>query len=468
MMVSNRRAFLREAAGAAFAWSAAAEPYSARPGEPVFLLEGSTVEDSWGVRRKLNPPLKSPRNPLITKTGGWEGSGPYVYGTVLYDEREKLYRCWYTVYHDREYRQKLYGSYLTCLATSQDGYTWRKPELGLVEWRGSRKNNLVQLGRKYVGAITVVPVPAGSGAPGRFLAVYIDSPGVCLAYSDDGATWREHPGNPIEPHHSDTHNSIVYDPVRRKWLVHLRPPLYAGPWKRRIALMESDDLRNWTRPRIVLAPDEEDPPEFYGMPVFRRGNLFFGLLQIFDQSLGSIEIELVLSADGRNWQRVPPRERVLRRGGPDEFDRGMVLTASSPVIVGDEMRLYYGGTKVDHRQETPDDVAVSAIGMAAIRLDRFYGVTAGEKEPGFVLTRPVLLDGNGLVLNASAEGRIRAALLDTEGKELPGFGFNDCLPVRGDSLRHRVVWREKTFPEQNLLRVKLQLEQASVYAMYAG
>ena len=157
----------------------------------------------------------------------------------------------------------------------------------------------------------------------------------------------------------------------------------------------------------------------------------------------------------------------LKRGAPGEFDAGMITTAGSPVIVEGEMRLYYGGWKVDHRQQMPADVALASIGMASVPVDRFYGVTADQpNEPGSVLTRPLLLKGNGLELNARAEGEIRIALLDAAGKELPGFGLADSVPARGDGIRQAVAWRQKRFPEEKLLRVKLQLERATVYALY--
>jgi hypothetical protein len=415
----------------------------------------------------LTPLVKSPRNPIITKTGAWEGSGPYVYGSVLYDPEDKLFKCWYTVYHDTEYRKRQPGSYMGCFATSKDGYAWDKPELGLVDWRGSRRNNFVSLGRKYVHALMVTLAPPESGVRGRFVGVYLDEPGICLAFSDDGARWREHEGNPVESHHSDTQNSIVYDPARRTWLVHMRPPVYAGPWKRRIAVMESADLKAWTRPEVCLTPDESDPPEFYGMPVFRRGNLFWGLLQVYQASEGRIEIELPFSPDGRSWNHVPPREMFLKRGTSGDFDAGMITTAGSPVIAGDEMRLYYGGWKVDHRQAMPDDVALASIGMASLPLDRFYGVSSDKADqPGFVLTRPLTLAGNRLEVNARADGEMRAALVDPGGKELPGFGLADAVPVRGDGLRHPLAWRDRKQLESGPLRLKLRLDRATVYALY--
>jgi hypothetical protein len=265
------------------AWPAPNEYPMPRPGEPVFLLERSAVEDFWNVRRKLNPLVRSARNPIIRKDRDWEGHGPYLYGTVLYDAKDKLFKCWYTVAHEDAFRKNERGSYMTCYAVSRDGYAWRKPELGLVEWNGNKNNNFVQLGVKYNAPLTVVPIPDECGIRARYAGLYLDLSSVRLAYSDNGLVWREFEGNPIDPRESDAHNSLVYDPTRRNWMVHMRPPLFAHFTKRRIAIMESPDLRTWTRPATVLLPDEEDLAEFYGMPVFRRGNLFFGLLQVYNR-----------------------------------------------------------------------------------------------------------------------------------------------------------------------------------------
>ncbi len=472
----NRREFAGRGAAASLALPAGLrnaeaatgsyQPFSTKPGEPVFLLEGSTLEDLWALRRRVNPLVKSSRNPIIVKDREWEGSGPYVYGSVLYDAREKLFKCWYTVFHDHEYRNRLPGSYLVCYATSKDGYAWRKPELGLFEWKGSRKNNYLRLGRKYVGSITVVEAPAEARLPHRFVACYLDEPGVCLAFSNDGVDWVEHKRNPIEPRHSDTHNSIVWDPARKVWLVHLRVPVNAGGNNRRIAAMESADLDSWSRAESVLVPDEEDVPEFYGMPVFRRGNLFFGLLQVYERPTGRIEEELVFSADGYRWHRVPPRELFLIRGQAGEWDRGMVLTANGPVIAHGEMRFYYGGTCVDHNQRTPPDAPVFAVGMGSVPLDRLFGLYTSSKDPGFAVTRPMRLNGGAIEVNATVRGELRAALLTADGKKLPGFDYADCTPVKGDDLRLPLAWKGQRLPASELGRLKFQITDGALYAFY--
>ncbi|MEW5979564.1 MAG: hypothetical protein AB1898_27520 [Acidobacteriota bacterium] len=440
-------------------------PYATQPGEPVFLLEGSTLEDLWAVRRRVNPLVRSSRNPVMVKTRDWEGGGP-TGNSVLYDSEDKLFKMWYTVAHEFEYRHRLPGSYMMCYATSGDGYAWEKPELGVLEWKGSKKNNFIGLvGRRPAGS--VMGTPPGSGISQRYICSYLDDPGICLAYSDDGVKWTAHKRNPIEPSESDTRNTLVYDPVNRKWMVFMRPPVFAGFTNRRMAVMESRDLQAWTRPETVLLPDEADLPESYGMPVFRRGNLFFGLLWVYNRLAGTIENELVFSSDGRHWNRVPPRELFLPLGGPGEFDQGMVF-AGPPVIAHGEMRFYYGATRTLHTQIE----SRAAIGLASVPLDRFFALrTSSQNEPGFILTRPLLLNGSKLEVNAEmllVQGQIKVAVLDLSGKELPGFGMSDCEPLRGNDLRHEVTWKKGKLADlpKEPLRLKFQLEQATFYAFY--
>jgi hypothetical protein len=435
-----------------------------RGGEPTFVLEGSTLEDLWRVRRVLHPAIKSPRNPIMVKDRPWEGYGPFIHGTVLYDPEDRLFKCWYQVMDNEAFREHRPWISGICYAVSHDGYEWDKPELGLMEWMGTRRNNLVRLGREYAQAISVRIAPPGSGAPARFIAVYLDKPGVSVAFSDNGTEWTYPDWNPIEPSHSDDHNVLLYDGRRRLWMVYHRPQLFAGEWKRRRSLIESPDLRHWTHSGIVLGPDEGDPPEIMVMPVFQRGNLFFGLLDLYDRSRGSNEVELVFSADGRRWERVPPRELFLPLGLPGDFDCGSIFLGSHPVIVGDEMRFYYSALDGDHECLFPS--FSEAIGVAAVPLDRLFGLAHSTLEGrGAVLTRPLMLEGGVLEVNAHVLGRLRVAVLDAGGKALPGYAFADCDPVRGDSLRHRVSWgRRSAVPTDGPVRVKFELEgEAALY-----
>ena len=66
---------------------------------------------------------------------------PWAGRTVLYDEQEKLFKCWYTG-TDLSMEKWWASGY----AVSEDGVHWVKPRLGLVEYNGSKDNNIVRRG----------------------------------------------------------------------------------------------------------------------------------------------------------------------------------------------------------------------------------------------------------------------------------------------------------------------------------
>ncbi len=91
------------------------------------------------------------------------------YGTVLHAEQR--FHMWYFGCYgdDRDtigFGHGLNECYL-CYVTSDDGIHWEKPNLGLVEYRGSRHNNIVDLphaGFRPAGGVLHDPDPARRAA----------------------------------------------------------------------------------------------------------------------------------------------------------------------------------------------------------------------------------------------------------------------------------------------------------------
>ena len=54
----------------------------------------------------------------------------------------------------------------------------------------------------------------------------------------------------------------------------------------------------------------------------------------------------------------------------------------------------------------------------------------------------MLPKGRQLTINATAKGSIKVAVLDEGGRPLPKFGPGEAIEVTGDSLEHRVKWKE--------------------------
>jgi hypothetical protein len=95
--------------------------------------------------------------PLFEEDKPWEKRFDNLYANVMYDEEEKLFKCWYSPFirdvsskgmtiSEREevaYDPPTNREMAICYATSKDGITWVKPELGLVEYEGSKANNIL-------------------------------------------------------------------------------------------------------------------------------------------------------------------------------------------------------------------------------------------------------------------------------------------------------------------------------------
>lgn len=431
---------------------------------PYFLCDERVVEDRWMVDRFAAPLVKHPSNPLITKTGEWEGSGPHMGGSALFDPSDRLFKMWYTVFNRHNYDNQLPFSYNVCYAESEDGFTWKKPALRVFEGEADPANNLIRLGRDKTQNIDVMLNPRPGEYPGRFLAIHNQKGGVFVSYSEDGKSFTFLQDQPAIAYHSDTHNNLVFDETHNNWLIYCRPRAYAGDHKRRVSFQESADLKTWTHERVILVPDEAERPEYYGMTVFRLNALFFGMRQSYDRADGLLYPELVWSGDGLHWDAIGNHPAALPLGPAGTWDAGMVLAAESPILVGDELRFYYGGFALPHNEpENP-----CAIGLATAERDRLIGLKPSSAEPGYLLTRPFVIPAAAtLGVNAVVNdgGMLRAELRTDNNKTVDGFTFDDCKPLVESGFSQSMVWGEKTLAdlEGQELRLHFELKNAEIF-----
>ena len=97
------------------------------------------------MRRTWNRPARVQMAPVLAPTEPWEGTSVVTWGTAHYDPATGLFKLWYEAWN-AERPQPLVS--LVCYATSTDGVTWDKPDLGLFEWEGSRANNICWMMRE--------------------------------------------------------------------------------------------------------------------------------------------------------------------------------------------------------------------------------------------------------------------------------------------------------------------------------
>jgi len=180
-----------------------------------------------------------------------------------------------------------------------------------------------------------------------------------------------------------------------------------------------------------------------------RGGLLIGMLRVLRDDLpadpgGDVRgigyTVLAWSRDGQTWER--DREAFLPRNPkPGSWDHAMTW-ADCQLGVGDETYIYYGGYARGHKVERFTE---RQIGLARMPVDRYVAreATGGD---GQLVTRPVVLEGRGLTVNAAVEGRLQVRIRDLQGKPLVGFDLDDCEPIRGDSVRHAVRWKGGAMP----------------------
>ena len=116
------------------------------------VLDDRIIDEVVAAKLTLGAVTKHPQNPLFGEDKPWEPRFDNVYANVIYDSKDRLYKCWYNpfIVDERvthtppEKRHPDFGNYMDmkpnrremglCYAFSTDGIHWEKPELGLTEF----------------------------------------------------------------------------------------------------------------------------------------------------------------------------------------------------------------------------------------------------------------------------------------------------------------------------------------------
>ena len=106
---------------------------------------------------------------------------------------------------------------------------------------------------------------------------------------------------------------------------------------------------------------------------------------------------------------------------------------------------------------------------------------AGE-QTGTIITKPLIFEGDKLVLNVAAKGSVKVAILNLPGMEISGFnvgltdapkkavrgfGIADCDPIKADSVRHVVTWKgdpDVSNLAGQVVRLRFEIKNAKLYS----
>jgi hypothetical protein len=429
------------------------------------------VRDADNVAFTLHPARKHPENPLVKADKPWEGWRLEIYGNVIYDEEEQIFKMWYL-----GEEPEAFPNYAAFYATSKDGIHWEKPLVGTVKTEKYAEHNVV--GENIILPCVIKDNADPDPAKRYKMIGWEQKLGQYHTFiSPDGLNWTRFSKEPL-CRGGDVITGY-YDEQRELYVAFPKIGYMVRGHNRRVFwIITSKDFVTWTKPKLVITPDLRDDAsslarieevrsildvpdnpdlmrtEFYGVGAYPAESCTLAFLWMFTinnearygNQEGPGEIQLAVSRDLEHWDR-PFRTPCVPRGAIGEWDCGFFCTQSRALQVGDEVWLYYVGSNCTHgtpclyRAEGTGRLTefTGAIGLAIWDLDRFVSVDA-PAEGGSLTTVPVLFAGNRLEVNASTKpgGSIVVELLDAAGNPLDGFG--PSAPVTGDNLRHVVSW----------------------------
>lgn len=410
---------------------------------PQFFFDDSLIAHQERLVRRWLPATVFPR-PVLEPDQPWEGRNVVLYGTVLPDPAGG-WRMYYCNWPAGGIGRPLHRS-MILMATSPDGLRWEKPALGLIDWNGSKANNIVLRPELELDAPSVIYDADDKATPWKLLVFHADESktpwnprwGLYLYKSRDGLTWEPVAGPRVQ---AGDNTNLLATKVNGRFVAYTRhPQMMAQVGARAIYRTESHDAMTWTEPDLVLAPDLDDEPdvEFYGMSVFERHGWHFGLLQHWQGDQDIIETRLTLSRDGKRWTR--PLRHPFIAATYDWNRKWSTCASNGPILLRDQMLFYLGGRLTSHSYDYAQQY--SSIGYASLPVDRFCaleGTTGGWFE-----TVPIEWPGGELVINADTRESFSSHPMHLNGELTIELFHPDRKPLNNWSGENKAVFHGNT------------------------
>ena len=404
---------------------------------------------------------------------------------------------------------------LSHYATSSDGVHWERPILGLYEHNGSKNNNIAD--DPDTIRLHHIVRDDRDPDPGRRYKGMFGSATREFGVSPDGFDWSmlDVQGLPSE----DT-SHLLYDEYTEQFLAYHK---HSTEWGRSVWLSTCKEFGDWSEAVLVFHSDEVDrenakkriqaviddpdyltPPivdeqdyiaQIYQMAVMPYEGLYVGFPVLYNPSglippprgnaTGISQVELTVSRDLYNWDRVADREvfipldkwdgvnygtcQVLACGRPVVRDDGKIWVYYTACRVRGHKELYWyspASSHIDRSYFNDSDESGVALNLGKVRPQGFVSLDAAGQ--GTLVTKPFATGGHGMRVNADVRGELRAELLDAGTMEpIAGFSSAECNVVSGDQLSAQVSWGSRTTPADGAtVRARFMLRDADLYAFW--
>jgi hypothetical protein len=453
-----------------------------------------------GISLVANRPYQEP-DPILVADKPWESGGIGCYHTAMLENG--VFRLWYDVMLKPDTPGRFNRQ--LCYAESVDGTHWNKPDLGLISFAGSKHNNIVSppSGTQSQQGATVF---RDDNAPKneRYKAwTKLNPPprqskrtragGLRALVSPDGLRWKFlEEGYPLaNGSAADSQNIPFWDDELERYVAFVRMKNFPRGRDRTcwVGRMTSKDFRTWTQARTVFRADERDDamPLPSGMEAFQPmldfytpgGMKYPGAPSSYimlptayhhwdrGRFPSTIDVQFLSSRDGLHWHRPAPREPYLSLGMDGGPSSGMLFANPWPLIVGDEVWIYYAGTSRFHL-DYGNDLARTGLFRARLRLDGFLSADAPDSGATFT-TPPLKFAGRQLELNVDTGGGgwLEVEIQGSNGRALAGLSRRDCDVTRGNSTRKIITWKgspDCSAAAHQAVRLRFAMRSTKLYA----
>lgn len=476
------------------------------------FVDDALIERLVG-RAELRLHHPEPREIALVHDQPWEGPGS-GFNSVFKDGPvyRMYYKARYTILEIGNGAKASHPSWL-CYAESDDGVHWRKPALGLIEYKGSTANNIV-MGEANLGRLRIAPgLPAvfkdenpKAPADAKYKAIIATHRpnGVIPFKSADGLKWFRMSDAPVLTEGSfDSQNTAFWDADRQQYRAYWRHfsqgdndlsslnPIGI----RALRTAVSPDLLKWSNVEDVRYPESRADALYTNAikPYYRAPHLLVGFPARYIDRGWSESMRALPELEHREF-----RSAVNLRHGTT-LTEGLLMTGRDGVSfkLWNDAFLRPGPERPDtwnyghqiiawHLVETksaldgaPNELSLfatesywtgnsSATRRYSLRLDGFVSVRA-PLSGGELITQPVVFSGRRLALNfsTSAAGSVRVEIQDIKGKPVSGFSLADCPPIFGDAIERPVAWnggRDLKALAGKPVRLRFVLSDADVFA----
>jgi len=454
------------------------------PYEPVRLgsrkhvfIDEVMVEKKRNVELTMNRPTDPVR---CTEAAAWDGP--------FFEHEGKIYTVWSEGYE---------GDYAPIyLLVSEDGVNFKKPNLGLIEFKGSKENNLIYLrlpswGRWWKDDNPNVP------AEELFKAtLWVGQRGIYLYMSPDAIHWRRNETCMLPLVSGggcgtfwDDQRGVYVSFIKRDGSYHTGEHPNYGRSSTRFETREftkpwpfnpvpNPYFEGWPFPAVtgegltVFGPDLCDPDS--GQVFRTRPQKYKWAPDAYLAFLIRGGSDMATSRDGIHWKVCSEEGLGFYQQGGGTFEGkkiGGAMVCNGMIRRGDKIWQYVNYEGLGEK---------TTVRMTQ-RLDGFLSLDASG-QGGVIITRPFIFEGDRLTLNALVKDYMKVAILNLPGKEMtgfnvgltnpprkdaPGYGIADCDPVTGDSVRHVVTWKGNSHVGNlagKVVRLRFQLQDAKLYA----